>query len=190
MALKKGSVRTPPRFSANDRVVYPGHGVAQITRSIEKVVGREVVIFFELKLMSKDMTVLVPAANFDVVGIRALCSHTYVTHIFKLLKKPLDFSLQEITAGNWSKRHKEYQGKMRTGDLQELCEMYRDLKQLATQKDLSFGEKNLLHQTELMLSEEIALVLNMQQNETILLLRSFFSAYVPQVQATQRHFEV
>jgi RNA polymerase-interacting CarD/CdnL/TRCF family regulator len=63
---------------------------------------------------------------------------------------------------NWNKRNKAYQGTLRTGNLQEICSIYRDLKHIENHKELSFGEKSLLQQTELLLAEEISIVKNVE----------------------------
>ena len=81
-------------------------------------------------------------------------------------------------ATNWNKRNKEYQGKLRTGDLCEICEIYRHLKHVELQKELSFGEKTLLHQTEALLVEEIAIVRNISENEAADYLRSLLTSNV------------
>ena len=62
----------------------------------------------------------------------------------------------ELSASNWNRRNKEYQNKLRTGSLKDISEIYKDLKHIANHKELSFGEKNLLSKTELLLVEEIA----------------------------------
>ena len=77
-----------------------------------------------------------------------------------MLSEPVNYVHHETVTTNWNKRNKEYQGKIRTGNLREICEIYKDLKHIQCQKELSFGEKNLLHQTEGLLVEEIALVSN------------------------------
>lgn len=167
-------------FSVNDRVVYPGHGVAKINRIVEKIVGRDVIRFFELKFIHKEMTVLVPTTNLSSVGIRPLSSTVYITHVFNFLAEPTkEISPYELTASNWNKRNKEYQMKIRKGDLLELSEIYRDLKTIAQQKELSFGEKSLLQQTEMLIAEEISIVEQVGEEKILSLLRSSFNRITP-----------
>jgi CarD family transcriptional regulator len=163
-------------FSVNDRVVYPGHGVAKINRIVEKVVGPDVVRFFELRFVHKEMTVLVPTTNLSSVGIRPLSSSIYIHNVFSFLSQPpKEVSPYELTASNWNKRNKEYQMKIRKGDLLELSEIYRDLKTIAQQKELSFGEKSLLQQTEMLIAEEISIVEQVGEEKILSLLRSSFN---------------
>ena len=82
---------------------------------------------------------------------------THIKEIFILLGDPRKRPINDVVA-NWSKRNKLYLGKIRTGDMREIGEMYRDLKYIERHKELSFGEKNLLIQIEGLLAEEVSLV--------------------------------
>ena len=161
-------------FCVNEKVVYPGHGVAQINRIVEKQVAGSRACFFELKFLNKDMTILVPTHNLSSVGIRRLSSTENISDIFKTLVQPSQrMSYDAVT--NWNKRNKDYQCKLRTGDLQEICKIYRDLKNMSMYKELSFGEKALLGQTETLLAQEISLVKNMDEGKAVEHLRSLFA---------------
>jgi len=165
-------------FCLNEKVVYPGNGVAKVNRFIQKTIGSQEVTFYELTFLNKDVTVLVPTQNAESIGLRALCSSDYIKTAFQLFnysekKKEL---FEHVTI-NWNKRNKEYQSKLRTGSLKDLLEIYRDLRLMSGQKELSFGEKNLLQQTEALLVEEIALVEKITQEKTIEQLRSLCSIH-------------
>lgn len=160
-------------FCLNEKVVYPGHGVAIVNRLVRKLVAGEEATFYELTFLNKDVTVLVPTDNAESVGIRPLSSNEHIKDVFKILTGPgRKISHYEFTASNWNRRNKEYQNKLRTGSLRDLSEIYRDLHHIAGQKELSFGEKNLLHQTEALLVEEISLVQQLGQEKTMEQLRS------------------
>ena len=60
-------------FSVYDKVVYPGHGVAQIQRIVEKNISGATIAFYELTFLHKDVTVLVPTNNAIMVGISVIC---------------------------------------------------------------------------------------------------------------------
>ncbi len=169
-------------FCLNEKVVYPGHGVAKINRLIKKIVGGCEVSFYELTFLNKDVTVLVPTSNSDSVGLRALSSQGFIQDAFKVLSCPIrKINQYEFSATNWNKRNKEYQNKLRSGCLRDLLEIYRDLKYISCQKELSFGEKNLLSQTESLLVEEISLVEQLAQEKAIEQLRSLCSLGQPKI---------
>ena len=158
-------------YSQNEKVVYPGHGVAVIKRMLERKVGGKSMRFYELEFINKDMTILVPMDNLEAIGVRKLSSQKDIGVLFNMFAEPIVPHQNEV-ALNWNKRNKEYLGKIRSGKLKEICEIYRDLKHIEKQKELSFGEKNLLQQTELLLAEEIALACDMQKESAMNKLRT------------------
>jgi len=160
-------------FSLDDKVVYPGHGVAKISRVVEKIIAGSVAQFFELQFLNKDMTILVPTKNLESIGLRKLSSHETIDNAFEILSRPAKLCRDSMLS-NWNKRSKDYQCKLRTGDLYAICRIYRDLNHLAATKELSFGEKNLLLKTEALLVEEISLVKDVEEDKAIATLRSFF----------------
>ena len=151
-------------FSLKEKVVYPGHGVAQIDRIVEKNIGGCSTKFFELTVLSTHMTVLVPLDNLKETGIRRISSNENIECMFKLLEEPMR-KKNDVAIANWSKKNKAYQCAIRTGEIEEVCRIYRELTTIAVQKELSFGEKNLLHRTENLLVEEISIATDIPEDE-------------------------
>lgn len=164
----------PMIFSLYEKVVYPGHGVAYINRIIEKSVGNNKFSFYELTFINKHATVLVPINNAtNEIGIRELSSCERVAEALEVIAEPArKLNHYEFSASSWNKRNKLYQLKLRRGSILELSEIYRDLRFIETQKELSFGEKKLLSKAEALLVEEIALVQSSDEKKTIECLRS------------------
>ncbi len=175
-------------FALNEKVVYPGHGVALISRIIERVVAGEVAHFYELKFLNKDMTILIPIDNLETIGIRGLSTKDYIESVFKIVMTPIVKSpLVELNNSSWNKRNKKYQSCLRSGNLVEISKIYRDLHYLSLEKELSFGERNLLSQTELLLAEEISMVEQVVRDVAIEQLRSCFSPRVSSVVKGAEH---
>ena len=147
-------------FKLKDKVVYPGHGIAIIEEMIEKQVSGTVIQFFKLNFLFKDMTILVPINNLEGCGVRRPSDKKIVeqamNELYKIPQKKLD--CLDFTPSGWNRRNKEYQIKIQNGKLIELMQIYRDLMYLSQQKELSFGEKNLLQTAEDLLIQEIQLV--------------------------------
>ena len=162
-------------FVSNEEVVYPGHGVAIIEKIVERNLAGKKPLFFQLKFISKDMTILVPVENAQAVGIRKLSTTKFVQEIFDMLQNPLEIKPRDIAVTNWNKRHKEYQSRLMSGNLKDICQIYRELKAIESQKELSFGEKGLLQQTEQLLVEELAQVHNITQKDMVQKVRDLIS---------------
>jgi CarD family transcriptional regulator len=152
-------------FSLEEKVVYPGYGVAKISRIVEKKIAGSSALFYELVFLHRDMTILVPQNNVLSVGIRKLSSTQHIDALFRELAEPVVEQSSDACLCNWNKRNKEYQFKLRSGNIQEICKIYRDLRSIEKRKELSFGERSLLQQTELLLVEEIALVRDMLEEK-------------------------
>lgn len=152
-------------FLLNEKVIYPGYGVAIINRLVERLVLSKKTNFFELKFYNKDMTVLIPEERLESIGVRKLSSLKELTQMFDHLSM---FSARDIitehNASTWNKRNKEYQCKLRSGQLFQISSIYKELQLIALDKELSFGERNLFNQIEFLLIEEISAV---KQNEAI-----------------------
>lgn len=155
-------------FSVKEKVVYPGYGVAEVSQIIEKTIAGSVVKLYELSFLSKDVKVLVPVDHAERVGIRLLSSAENVAHIFTLLAKS---QANRRASMSWNRRTKGYQAKIRSGSLEEITQVYQDLKNLEVAKGLSFGEKKLLSETEMLLAEEIALVSQKTEDSVLTELR-------------------
>ena len=80
----------------------------------------------------------------------------------------------ETSCVNWNRRNKEYQSKLRNGSLEDISEIYSDLKYISKFKELSFGEKNLLLKTESLLVEEISAAEQVDEEKAVERLRSIF----------------
>lgn len=152
-------------FLLNEKVVYPGYGVAIINRLVERLVLNQKTNFFELKFYNKDMTVLIPEDRLESIGIRKLSTTSELVHMFLYLET---FDARDIVtehnASTWNKRNKEYQCKLRSGQLLQISAIYKELQLIALDKELSFGERNLFNQIEFLLIEEISAV---KQNDAI-----------------------
>ncbi len=167
-------------FKVDDVVVYPAHGVASIEEVVEKSVLGKTVKFFKLKLLFKNTKILVPIRNVQKIGIRYLNSLRELKIAFNELFKPPVKKLTglDITPTGWNKRHKEYQIKIQDGLLVEMMQIYRDLMHTSFEKELSFGERNILHVTEELIVEEIQHIKGKEKDVVLQELRSPFKQFV------------
>lgn len=154
-------------ISELNTVVYPGYGVAKISKEIIKDMNGEKVVFYELSFCKRDIKILVPKNGLEAAGVRRLSSKKEMLDIFEVFCIPFSqYWIEKINITSWNRRNKEYQNKIRTGNLRELSEIYRDLKFIEKKKNLSFGEKAVLAQVEFLIAEECAMIMNDKPIET------------------------
>jgi CarD family transcriptional regulator len=161
-------------FSLNDMVVYPAFGVAKLTREVVKRIEKEEIFFYELNFINKDVKILIPKDNINSVGLRNLNEKEYIEDVLKgFFLAYSDSWLDEVTHTSWNRRTKDYQAKIRGGDMREIAKIYRDLKNIEKNKVLSFGEKTILNQVEELFCEEISIVYGKDIREVVLSIRNF-----------------
>lgn len=163
-------------FKQDDKVVYPGYGVAVVEDIIEKIVGGGPILFFKLSFLFKDMTILVPSYNVKTIGIRYPSDKATIDLAIQELENKPERQLDSIdfTPSGWNRRQKNYQLKIQSGILIELVKIYRDLMYVSKQKELSFGERALLQSTEELILQEIQLVRETDKSDIVQELRSPF----------------
>lgn len=161
-------------FLVNEKVVYPGYGVAFISKLVKRLISGKQTSFYELKFFNKDMAVLVPEDRLEAVGIRRLSSQQDLESMFKVLSEPIVKTEYEVGLNNWNRRNKKYQLNLRSGDLIKICQIYKDLQVISQTKELSFGERNLKAKIEQLLIEEISVVKNIDREKALKFLQKTF----------------
>lgn len=161
-------------FLVNEKVVYPGYGVAFISKLVIRLISGKQTSFYELKFFNKDMAVLVPEDRLEAVGIRRLSSNEDLEAMFKILSEPIVRPEYEVGLNNWNRRNKKYQLNLRSGDLLKISQIYKDLQIISQSKELSFGERNLKSKIEQLLIEEISVVKNIDRDKALKFLQKTF----------------
>ncbi len=166
-------------FLVDDKVVYPGYGVALISKLVQRLVSGKLTSFYELKFFNKDMSVLIPEDRIEAAGIRKLSSDQDLEEMFKILSEPNKKGIYEVGFNNWNKRNKKYQLNLRSGDILKICHIYKDLEWISKTKELSFGERNLKTKIEQLLIEEISIVKNIDKEKALKTLHKSFVGAMP-----------
>jgi CarD family transcriptional regulator len=125
-------------FATGDLVVYPTHGVGEITAiEIQEIAGYTLNVF--VVTFAKDrMTLRVPLAKAKVSGLRKLVS-----------RKEMDAALAKLRGRSrakrtmWSRLAQEYQAKIASGDPASIAEVVRDLFRNTGQPEQSYSERQI-----------------------------------------------
>jgi CarD family transcriptional regulator len=99
------------------------------------------------------MTIMVPVSNANLVGMRCLIEKERISAVYDLLEEKRNNG----ALASWSRRQREYQEKIKSGDLFEVAHVLRELYQIREGKELSYGEKKVLELARKLLIKEIAL---------------------------------
>lgn len=141
-------------FKIGDRAIYPTQGIGVIEAIESKDFGGVKAEFYILRIVDNDMTIMVPIANASSIGMRRPIDKKRVCSVFDVLgqrPKPVG------AIASWSRRQREYNEKLKTGDLFEVAEVLRELYCIRDGKELSYGEKKVLELARRLVVKEVAL---------------------------------
>jgi CarD family transcriptional regulator len=150
-------------FSVDQLVVYPAQGVGKVERIESRDIGGATTNFFIVRILSNNVTLMVPVNNAENVGLRSLCSADQGQAIIESLKDRSDFT--GYTGQNWNRRYREYSEKLKSGDLADVAYVLKELLLIGQNKELSFGERRLLEQATGLLTLELSLALEQEQDD-------------------------
>lgn len=145
-------------FKLGDRVVYPMHGAGIIEAIEEKEVLGEKQKYYIMKLPLGDMRVMVPLSNADVIGIREIVSQDGLDEALAILKED-----ETAMPSNWNQRYRANLEKIRTGDINTVAEVMRNLVKRDQEKGLSTGERKMLDTARQIFLSELILVKDLEE---------------------------
>ena len=147
-------------FKIGQKVVYPNHGVGMVEKIEDGSIDGVEQTYFHLRLLSNNSKVMVPKANLDLVGLRPLCPTGEIRQLFDLLKDG-----QIDTYKDWKGRYKQNLDKMKTGQLDEVAGVLKNLSLVSQKKSLSFREKKMYERAKYFIVSEVAHVKKIEENE-------------------------
>ena len=150
-------------FTTNEFVVYPGHGVGQITAIEVQTVAGASLEFFVLHFAKSKMKVRAPTQKAASIGIRKLCNPAAIEQVRRTLGQSVPRSRT-----NWAKLTKEYEAKIKSGEIIALAEVVRDLQRRSATAEQSYSERQLYATALDRLSAEVALVESISEEQAAL----------------------
>ncbi len=147
-------------FKIKDYVVYPKHGVGQITETKKINIGGIDVETYILKFEKDKANGMVPVNKQS--HLRPLATINQINKCVSILK-----SKPKIKRSMWSRRAQEYEAKISSGKIYELAEVVRDLnKGDDIMIDQSYSERQLFEKAYERLLTEFQIVLGVGLENT------------------------
>lgn len=144
-------------FEVGTSVIYPSHGIAEIIGREDRLVAGEMVTCLVMKVeqrgweTSGGMRVSVPEARAEGLGVREAASVDEADVILEILAVT-DLRLP----ANWSRRLKNHQDKLRSGDVFQCAEVVRNLAARQRAGSLSNVERSMYATARHLLVGELA----------------------------------
>jgi CarD family transcriptional regulator len=147
-------------YKIKDHVVYPKHGVGQITEFKKINIGGIDVETYVIKFEKDKANGMVPVNKQS--HLRPLATINQVNKCISILK-----SKPKIKRSMWSRRAQEYEAKISSGKIYELAEVVRDLnKGDDLMVDQSYSERQLFEKAYERILSEFQIVLNVSLEDT------------------------
>ncbi|MDC1154409.1 CarD family transcriptional regulator [Candidatus Pelagibacter sp.] len=147
-------------YKIKDHVVYPKHGVGQITEFKKINIGGIDVETYVIKFEKDKANGMVPVNKQS--HLRPLATINQVNKCISILK-----SKPKIKRSMWSRRAQEYEAKISSGKIYELAEVVRDLnKGDDLMVDQSYSERQLFEKAYERILSELQIVLNVSLEDT------------------------
>ncbi len=147
-------------FKIKDFVVYPKHGVGQISEFKKINIGGIDVETYVIKFEKDKANGMVPVNKQS--HLRPLATINQVNKCISILK-----SKPKIKRSMWSRRAQEYEAKISSGKIYELAEVVRDLnKGDDLMVDQSYSERQLFEKAYERILSEFKIILNVSLEDT------------------------
>ena len=140
-------------FKIGETVVYPKHGVGEITKIENMEISNIKTNFYVVKMEQSKLIIRVPLDKKEEVGLRKVSSKKTIENVYSTLKlKP------KIRRIMWSRRAQEYETKIFSGDPIKIAEVVRDLFRKSSQAEQSYSERQMFQVAIERLAREVAAV--------------------------------
>ena len=147
-------------YKVKDFVVYPKHGVGQITEFKKINIGGIDVETYVIKFKKDKANGMVPVNKQS--HLRPLATINQVNKCISILK-----SKPKIKRSMWSRRAQEYESKISSGKIYELAEVVRDLnKGDDLMVDQSYSERQLFEKAYERILSEFQIILDVSMEDT------------------------
>lgn len=163
--------KTAEEFNADDFVVYPTHGVGRILGTESNTVAGTKIDMLIVRFEQDRMTLRVPLEKARSLGLRTLSSRKQMDEAITTLK-----GKARVRRDMWSKRAKQYDDKIRSGDPVSIAEVVRDLRRRTNQTEQSYSERQMYQAALERLAREFAAIEKIDQDAAAVKLEELMDA--------------
>jgi CarD family transcriptional regulator len=153
-------------FKVGSRVVYPAHGMAEIVGREKQAIDGETVTYLVLTVPQRGwgtaggMKVSVPEDRAADLGVRPAISEEEAGDILEVLA-----ATNVRVPTNWSRRFKNHQEKLKSGDVYQCAEVVRNLALRQKSASLSTAERSMYANARHILISELAVSWDVEMSE-------------------------
>ncbi|MBD5405888.1 CarD family transcriptional regulator [bacterium] len=149
-------------ITVGDYVVYPTHGVGQVSEIIEETIAGMNIEFLVIKFAKNRMTLKIPVDKIELSGLRKLSTEYEIKKAIDIMK-----TAPQQKRIVWAKRAQEYEEKINSGDPMIVAEVVRDLYKRSDRLEQSFSERQIYEQALSRLADEYAVIYGLPSDDAV-----------------------
>lgn len=134
-------------------VVYPGHGVCEVSKIRELEVGGKKKEFVVCTTLFSKLTLMCEAERLEATGVRRITSRARIESLLENAK-----AIEEPGSTTWNRRYRECSDRIQTGEFESILNVAILLLSVRLTKDLSFGERKMLDKAYDLMAQELTSV--------------------------------
>ncbi len=150
-------------FNPGDFVVYPAHGVGQVTEIQKTAVSGQELNLIAINFNKDKLTLRIPLNSAQKSGLRQVSSAEDLNAALHILK-----GKAKVRRVQWSKRAQEYTAKINSGIIENTAEVIRDLYKNPAIGEQTYSERQIYEQAMNRMASEFAVVNSCSQEEATL----------------------
>jgi CarD family transcriptional regulator len=149
------------KFKEGNKVVYPSHGVGLIKGIETNIIAGMEIKTYVIEFDKEKMVLRIPVARAEKSGLRALSNTNELDKVNKvLLERP------KTSRGMWSRRAKEYESKINSGNIIFVAEVVRDLHKNVDDPERSYSERIIYENALERLAREVSAIKKLDIEES------------------------
>ena len=147
-------------YHTGDKIIHPMHGAGIVSGITERTIGGEKKQYYELKLSSGGMVVLIPVQQDENSVVRPVTPRETMLQLLETLP-----GLTVEMTSNWNQRYRDNMLRLKSGNLTEVARVIKGLTCRGRQRDLSNGERRMLRLARHILISEMVLSLSAEYDD-------------------------
>ena len=152
-------------FSIGDKIVYPMHGAGTIEAIEESEVSGGKCAYYVLLIPQNGIRIMIPCDKAKEIGVRRIIKKSEIDGVNETLRGE-----STEMAKIWNRRYRDNMEKLKTGRINHVAEVVRDLMRVDNEKRLSTGERKMLSNAKQILISELTLACGKCEAELTLLI--------------------
>lgn len=147
-------------FSKGDKIVYPLYGAGVIEDLEEKEIDGHHQWYYVLRIPVGNLKIMISADKAESLGIREIYDKNEIMEVLgKVVEHPIDMP------ENWNQRYKENMDKIKSGKLEEVALVFRNLRDRERERGLSTAEKKMMTTAKQIILSELILSQNVDKSD-------------------------